>query len=106
MPGRRWKTCTITPLRRSNWPRKAKGILVFPSIVKGGLVVGGQYGDGALLKNDKVVGYYNTVAGSYGLQAGVQKFGYAMFFMNDSSLAYLDKSRRLGNRRWSKYCHR
>ena len=71
---------------------KAKGILVFPSIVKGGLIVGGQYGDGALLKNDKVVGYYNTVAGSYGLQAGVQKFGYAMFFMNDKALAYLDKS--------------
>ncbi|HEY6008977.1 MAG TPA: lipid-binding SYLF domain-containing protein [Geobacteraceae bacterium] len=72
---------------------KAKGILVFPSIFKGGLIVGAQYGDGALFKNGKVVGYYNSVAGSYGLQAGVQKFGYAMFFMNDAALAYLNKSK-------------
>lgn len=71
---------------------KAKGILVFPSIVKGGFIVGAQYGDGALFKDGNVVGYYNSVAASYGLQAGVQKFGYAMFFMNDGALAYLDKS--------------
>jgi lipid-binding SYLF domain-containing protein len=71
---------------------KAKGILVFPSIYKGGLIVGGQYGDGALFKNGKIVGYYNSVAASYGLQAGGQKFGYAMFFMTDKALAYLDKS--------------
>ena len=72
---------------------KAKGILVFPGIIKGGLIVGAQYGDGALLKNGQVVGYYNTVAASYGLQAGGQKFGYAMFFMNDEALAYLNKSK-------------
>jgi lipid-binding SYLF domain-containing protein len=72
--------------------KKAKGILVFPSIYKGGLIVGGQYGDGALFKNGKIVGYYNSVAASYGLQAGGQKFGYAMFFMTDKALAYLDKS--------------
>ena len=72
---------------------KAKGILVFPSMLKGGLIVGAQYGDGALFKNGRIVGYYNSVAGSYGLQAGVQKFGYAMFFMNDAALAYLDKSK-------------
>jgi lipid-binding SYLF domain-containing protein len=71
---------------------KAKGILVFPAIYKGGLIVGGQYGDGALLKDGKTVGYYNTVAASYGLQAGGQKFGYAMFFMTDEALAYLEKS--------------
>lgn len=70
----------------------AKGILVFPSIVKGGLIVGGQYGEGALRKGGKTVGYYNSVAASYGLQAGVQKFGYAMFFLSDSALKYLDKS--------------
>ena len=55
----------------------AKGILVFPGIIKGGLIIGGQYGEGALRKEGKTVGYYNTVAASYGLQAGVQKFGYA-----------------------------
>ena len=71
---------------------KAKAILVFPSIVKGGFMVGGQYGEGALIKEGKTVGYYNSVAASYGLQAGLQKFGYALFFMKDSVLEYLDKS--------------
>ena len=71
---------------------KAKGILVFPSIIKAGLMVGGQYGEGALRKKGKTVGYYNTVAASYGLQAGAQSFGYALFFMTDSALSYLDKS--------------
>ena len=40
---------------------KAKGVLVFPSIVKGGFLVGGQYGEGALLKGGKTSGYYNTI---------------------------------------------
>ncbi len=70
----------------------AKGILVFPSILKGGLIVGGQYGEGALLREGKTAGYYNTVAASYGLQAGAQKFGYAMFFTDAASLEYLNKS--------------
>jgi len=51
-----------------------------------------QIGDGALLRGGKTVGYYNSVAASYGFQAGVQKFGYALFFMTDSAVAYLDKS--------------
>ena len=72
--------------------KKAKGILVFPGIVKAGLIVGGQYGEGVLYKGGKVAGYYNTAGGSYGLQAGAQKFGYALFFMKDSALAYLGKS--------------
>ncbi len=71
---------------------KATGILVFPSIVKAGFIVGGQYGEGALLKGDKTVAYYNTVAASYGLQIGAQKFGYALFFMSESAMNYLDKS--------------
>ena len=72
--------------------RSAKGILIFPKIVKGGFVVGGQFGEGALRKGSKTVAYYSTVAASYGLQAGLQKYGYALFFMTDSSLRYLDKS--------------
>ncbi|MDH4230896.1 MAG: lipid-binding SYLF domain-containing protein [Nitrospirota bacterium] len=70
----------------------AKGILVFPSIVKGGLIVGGQYGEGALRIDGKTDGYYNTGAVSYGLQAGAQSFGYALFFMTDEALEYLKKS--------------
>jgi lipid-binding SYLF domain-containing protein len=72
--------------------RVAKGILVFPDVVKGGLIIGGQYGKGALRVNGKTVGYYSTAAASYGLQAGAQSFGYAMFFMTESALEYLKKS--------------
>jgi lipid-binding SYLF domain-containing protein len=71
---------------------KAKGVLIFPSIVKGGFMVGGQYGEGALRKQGKTVAYYNTVSASYGLQLGLQKYGYALFFMTDSALQYLDRS--------------
>lgn len=71
---------------------KAKAILVFPSILKAGFVVGGQFGEGVLRKDGKTVGYYNSLAGSYGLQAGVQSYGYAMFLVTDSALEYLDKS--------------
>jgi lipid-binding SYLF domain-containing protein len=55
-------------------------------------MVGAQGGQGALLSGGKTLGYYSTVAASYGFQAGIQKFGYALFFMTDSSLAYLNKS--------------
>jgi lipid-binding SYLF domain-containing protein len=72
--------------------KEARAILVFPSIYKAGFIVGGQGGDGALFKKDKAIGYYRSVAASYGLQAGAQKFGYALFFMNDAALEYLDKS--------------
>ena len=70
----------------------AKGVLVFPSVVKAGLIIGGQYGKGALREGGKTVGYYSTAAASYGLQAGAQSFGYAMFFMTESALKYLNKS--------------
>jgi len=71
---------------------KAKGTLVFPSILKAGFMIGGQGGDGAMFKGGKTVGYYRSLAASYGFQAGMQKFGYALFFMTDSGLSYLDKS--------------
>jgi lipid-binding SYLF domain-containing protein len=73
--------------------QRARGILVFPSVVKAGFLVGAQYGSGgALFKNGGTAGYYNVLAGSYGLQAGVQSFSYALFFMDDDSLSYLDRS--------------
>jgi lipid-binding SYLF domain-containing protein len=71
---------------------RAKGILVFPNIVKAGLIVGGQFGDGALRENGKTVRYYRSIAGSFGLQAGVQSFGYALLFMDDASLRYIEES--------------
>ena len=72
--------------------KKAKGILVFPDVLKAGLMVGAQYGEGALRVGGKSIGYYNTVAASYGLQAGVQSFGYVLIFLSDAALEYLQKS--------------
>ncbi len=70
--------------------KSAKGILVFPSVVKAGFIGGAQFGVGALRKHGRSVGYYNIAAGSYGLQAGAQSFDYVMFFMKSSALDYLN----------------
>jgi lipid-binding SYLF domain-containing protein len=71
---------------------KAVAVLVFPSIVKGGFIIAGQFGDGALRKNGKSVAYYRSLSASYGYQAGIQAFGYVLFFMDDASLQYLNNS--------------
>jgi len=71
---------------------KAKAVLVFPSILKAGLIIGGQGGNGALIVDGKTVAYYNSAAASYGLQAGAQEFSYVMFLMTDAAREYLDKS--------------
>jgi lipid-binding SYLF domain-containing protein len=68
----------------------AAAILVFPSVKKAGLMVGAQYGEGVLWRNGKASAYYNTGGASFGFQAGVQEYGYAMFFMKDSALNALD----------------
>jgi lipid-binding SYLF domain-containing protein len=72
--------------------KTAEAILVFPEVTKAGLGVGGQYGEGALLKKGAAVAYYKTTGASIGLQAGGQKYGYAMFFMNANALSQLDKA--------------
>jgi len=72
---------------------KAKEILVFPNIVKAGLVFGGAYGEGVLLKDSKPVDYYNSVTASFGWQAGAQSYGYVVFLMNDKAVKYLAKSK-------------
>lgn len=71
---------------------QAKAILIFPGILKAGFIVGGQGGNGALFVNGKAVAHYNISAASYGLQAGVQEFGYAMFLMTESARSYIDRS--------------
>ena len=71
---------------------KAVAILVFPEVIKAGFMVGAQRGDGVLFKNGEAAGYYNTTAASYGFQAGVTKFSYALFFMDDKALASLNKA--------------
>lgn len=71
----------------------AKAVLVFPNIVKAGLVFGGSYGEGELISGSTVVDYYNSVGASWGLQAGAQSYGYAVFLMTDEAVAYLKDSK-------------
>jgi lipid-binding SYLF domain-containing protein len=68
----------------------ARAILIFPRIVSGGFIVGGQYGEGAAVGADgSSKGYYNIAGVSFGLLAGAQASGLAMFFMTDEALAAL-----------------
>lgn len=69
--------------------KKAHGILIFPEILKAGVLIGGAGGNGVLRVGGKVDGYYNSAAVSYGLQFGVSKFGYVMFLMDKASLQYV-----------------
>ena len=73
--------------------RTAKAVLVFPNIVKAGLVFGGGYGEGEMIKGSIVVDYYNSVTGSWGLQAGAQSYGYAVFLMTDDAVRYIEETK-------------
>jgi lipid-binding SYLF domain-containing protein len=72
--------------------KKAKAVLVFPNIVKAGLVFGGAYGEGVLKQGSKIDGYYNSFTGSWGLQAGAQSYGYAVFLMSGKAVSYIHRS--------------
>ena len=69
--------------------KKAKAILIFPNIVKAGLIFGGAYGEGVLRQGDKYDGYYNSVTASFGWQAGAQSYGYVVFLMSDKAVKYI-----------------
>jgi lipid-binding SYLF domain-containing protein len=76
----------------------AKGALVFPNVVKAGFLVGGLYGNGALVRRKAeggyyIANYYTLAAGSYGLQAGVQTFGYDLALMTDAAVEYVETSK-------------
>ncbi|KCZ54113.1 hypothetical protein HY29_03300 [Hyphomonas beringensis] len=71
---------------------QSEAVLVFPSMVKAGLGIGGAYGEGELIQNGATVDYYNSMTGSWGLQAGAQQYGYAVFLMNDDAVEYLSES--------------
>ncbi len=72
---------------------RAKAILVFPKIVKAGLVFGGSYGEGELLQREHVLDYYNSVSASWGWQAGAESYAYVVFLMNDKAVNYLRKTK-------------
>ena len=76
----------------SDIAKKAKAILIFPNIVKAGLVFGGAYGEGIMQKNGAATGYYNSITASFGWQAGAQSYGYALFLMNDKAVKYVQET--------------
>mgnify|MGYP003393047568 CR=1 FL=1 len=72
--------------------KKAKAVLIFPNIVKAGLVFGGAYGEGLLKKDGGIDGYYNSISASFGWQAGAQSYGYVVFLMTDSAVKYIKET--------------
>jgi lipid-binding SYLF domain-containing protein len=65
----------------------AKGMLVVPNVTKAAFIIGGQYGQGALLEGDKTVGYYSLAAGSLGWQIGAEKYDLVIIFTTDEALS-------------------
>ena len=72
--------------------KQASGILVFPNVIKAGIGIGGEFGEGALIVKGKTVAYYNIAAASIGLQLGAQARSQIVLFMNDKVLADFRKS--------------
>ncbi|MEM5310488.1 lipid-binding SYLF domain-containing protein [Paraburkholderia sp. JHI869] len=72
--------------------KKAKAVLIFPSVVRAGFLAGVSHGAGELIEGGKVTGYYDTTSVSYGFQAGAQQYAYVMLFMNDAALNTLKTS--------------
>lgn len=74
---------------------QARAVLIFPRIVKAGFVFGGAYGEGALMQGSNVRGYYNSVEGSWGLQAGAESYGYVVFLMTRKAERYIQETHGL-----------
>ena len=70
---------------------RAVAVLVFPSIVKAGFGLGGQYGEGVLRRGGATAGYFSIASASFGFQIGAQSYSQVLFFMNEDALAYLDQ---------------
>ncbi|MEW6377480.1 MAG: YSC84-related protein [Thermodesulfobacteriota bacterium] len=66
--------------------KAAKGVLIIPNIIKAGLGIGGEYGEGALRIGGETVEYYSLAAGSIGFQIGAQKQNLILVFMQDEAL--------------------
>ena len=75
--------------------KKARGVLIFPNVIKAGFIFGAGYGEGVLKKGAKVNGYYNSVTASWGLQAGAQSYAYVVFLMSKKAIKYLDDTHGL-----------
>ena len=73
--------------------KKSKALLIMPTVVKAGLLIGGEYGRGALRIDGKTVDYYNVVAGSFGAQIGAQAKDWVIAFMTDEALKKFRESK-------------
>lgn len=72
---------------------RARAIVVFPSVTRAGFVFGGQAGNGTMFRNDgSVAAYFQTTSASWGLQAGIQSFGYALFLMDEEAIRNINRS--------------
>jgi lipid-binding SYLF domain-containing protein len=65
---------------------RAAGVLVFPTVIKAGMGIGGEYGEGAMRVGGKTVAYYNTISGSFGFQLGAQAKSVVIMFMTPDAL--------------------
>ena len=75
-----------------SFSKKAKGMLVFPSVIKAGIGLGAEYGEGAMRIGGKTADYYNTMAASVGFQLGAQSKSIVMLFMTDGALKEFQNS--------------
>lgn len=73
--------------------RKAKALMIMPTVVKAGLLVGGEYGRGPLRINGKTVDYYSVVSGSFGAQIGAEAKDWVIAFMTDAALKKFRESK-------------
>ena len=76
----------------SEFLKKAKGVLVFPSVIKAGFGIGGEYGEGELRVGSKTVEYYSTAAASIGFQLGAQSKSIVLVFLKSKALSDFRKS--------------
>lgn len=72
--------------------KSSKGMLVMPNVIKGALIIGGEYGEGALRIDGKTAGYYNTISGSIGFQIGGEAKDIILLFMTDEALSQFQAS--------------
>jgi len=73
--------------------KQAKGVLIFPSIIKAGFGIGGEYGEGVLQVGGKIVSYYNTAAASIGFQFGAQSKSLVIVFLTTDALKHFQTSK-------------
>ena len=76
---------------RASSPPRRLGFWCFPSVVKAGIGIGGEYGEGILLDQQRVEGYYNLISASFGFQLGVQERSVIIMFMTQDALRGFDQ---------------